>query len=81
MRHAYVGFKCKTCGTPINVTERFRYREGQEVPVIKESCERSCGICHQLHKYDPKDAQLFIEPGAGAVHDIADRLPGKKPKK
>jgi len=81
MRYAYLGVKCEGCGTPLNVTQRFRYSEGQKLPpiTIQENTELPCGVCHKSHKYYPKDVQLFIEPGAGTVQDIADRLPAKKP--
>jgi len=75
-----LGRQMRRLRTPLNVTQRFRYSEGQELPpiTIQENSELPCGVCHKSHKYYPKDVQLFIEPGAGTVQDIADRLPAKK---
>ena len=64
MRYAYWGFKCKGCGTPLKAGESFPYGEGHEIPPItrKEDIELPCEACHKLHKYNPKEAQVFIEP-------------------
>jgi len=64
MPNAYWGFKCKGCGTHLKVSKSFPIGEDREKFRIrrKETIELPCEACHQLHQYDPKDAEVFIEP-------------------